>query len=141
MTIEVVRFFSRTVILSFLVNLSKYETYILIYLSFYTLDYFQIIFNDVNGSEQMLTMIAFTRNRGAVRNCAGLYEISFLGWLRSAVRLLALGMLLAVASCTGSDESHAPRRVPQPSESPSATPTQTPRPMPRIVHFVPNSHE
>jgi hypothetical protein len=75
-----------------------------------------------------------------VRNCAGLYESFALSWLKSAVRLVALGMLLAVASCTGSDESHAPRIVPQASESPSATPTQTPGPMPGIVHFVPNSH-
>jgi hypothetical protein len=88
----------------------------------------------------MLTSIGFTRTRGVVRNCAGFFESFVLRWLKLAVRLLALGTLLALASCSGGDESRAPRIVAQASVSPSATPTQTPAPMPGIVHFVPNSH-
>src|SRR6202158_6376683 len=88
----------------------------------------------------MLTSIGFTRTRGVVRNRAGFFESFVLRKLKLAVRLLAVGMLLALASCSGGDESRAPRIVAQASVSPSATPTQTPAPMPGIVHFVPNSH-
>src|ERR1700731_1130041 len=88
----------------------------------------------------MVTGIGFTRKRDVVRNCAGIFDSFVPRKLKLSVRLLALGMLLALVSCSGGGESRAPTIVAQASVSPSATPTQTPGPMPGIVHFVPNSH-
>jgi hypothetical protein len=56
-------------------------------------------------------------------NYAGIFEGSVLRWLKSAVRLFAVGLLL-IASCNGSGSSGP----------------QVPGTAPGIVHFVPNSH-